>query len=803
MIDNVVESFDYNSLRAREARLGKKLGKKFVQIFLIFLIILCLAGGAYLLITKVSWGFTLFSVVILLVMIMFWTKKELIPVPALKTEKLNDLLSNDVMAGLPKNPTTLDIAHMVQKTNSGVFLAVRYGITPSFLEGIAKDLPENPASIFQTALKIQKGTDSEEIHGAVMAVSLIANHPNNEMILKQMKLDLKDLLDGIVWFNYLNGLVSSIGEKRHSGGIARDLSFGYIPVLQKFGVNISKQREGEMKTQIQQAAQKEIIEKMTQIFTSGGKQNVALIGPEGSGRATIVTAFAEKLMDADSKLPNDLKFRQIFKLDAAALVSATSERGQIESLVNHILSEAYSAKNIIIWLENAELFFEDGTGSVDITNLLLPILEAGNLRMILTLDKQKFLEISARKSTLANALNKIMVTPANEQETMKVMQDQVPFLEYQHKVSYTIWALKEAYRLSSRYIHNLEMPGQAVTLLDMAGSYAENKLVTAESVQRAVEKTEGVKVQVAESSDEKDKLLNMENLIHERMIDQEAAVKTVSDALRRAAAGVRNQNRPIGTFLFLGPTGVGKTELAKALSQVYFNGEDKIVRVDLNEFVEAKDVSRLIADATSDPQSLTAQVMKQPFSVVLLDEIEKAHPQVLTTLLQMLDEGILRDVNNKEVSFRDTIVVATSNAGAEKIREYVANGVNLISVKDDFMNYLLSRNEFRPEFLNRFDEVCMFKPLSPADCLKILDLNIASTNKTLAAQKISVVLDDDAKKLLVEKGYDPQLGARPMKRIVQKTVENIVAKNVLSGQASAGAEIKITREMVAAELATM
>ena len=223
----------------------------------------------------------------------------------------------------------------------------------------------------------------------------------------------------------------------------------------------------------------------------------------------------------------------------------------------------------------------------------------------------------------------------------------------------------------------------------------------------------------------------------------------------------------------------------------------------MNEFVEAKDVSRLIADATSDPQSLTAQVMKQPFSVVLLDEIEKAHPQVLTTLLQMLDEGILRDVNNKEVSFRDTIVVATSNAGAEKIREYVANGVNLISVKDDFMNYLLSRNEFRPEFLNRFDEVCMFKPLSPADCLKILDLNIASTNKTLAAQKISVVLDDDAKKLLVEKGYDPQLGARPMKRIVQKTVENIVAKNVLSGQASAGAEIKITREMVAAELATM
>lgn len=803
MNDTTIETFDYNSLRAREARLGKKLGKKIVTIVMILFMVLLLAGGVYLLIIKNSIGFSLMSVALILLMFVIWTKKELVPVPALKTKKLNDLLSNDVLAGLPKNPTNLDIAHMVIKTNSGMFLAVRYGITPAFLENIAKDLPENPNQIFQTALKIQQGTDSEEIHGAIMAVSLIANHSQNELILKQMKLELKDLLDGIIWFNYLNGLVSSIGKRRHSGGIARDLSFGYIPVLQKFGVNISRQREGAIKTQIQQSAHKEILEKMTQIFTSGGRQNVALIGPEGSGRTTIVTAFAEQLMDADSKLPNDLKFRQIFKLDAAALVSATSEPGQIEGLVNHILSEAYSAKNIIIWLENAELFFEEGVGSVDITNLLLPILEAGKLRIILTLDQQKFLEISAKKSSLANTLNKIMVVPANEEETMKVMQDQVPFLEYKHKVSYTIWALKESYRLGKRYIHNLEMPGQAVTLLEMAGGYAENKLVTAESVQKAVEKTEGVKVQVAENSEDKDKLLNLEELIHKQMVDQEAAVKTVSDALRRAAAGVRNQNRPIGTFLFLGPTGVGKTELAKALSRVYFSGEEKIIRLDLNEFVEAKDVSRLIADAASDPLSLTAQVMKQPFSVVLLDEIEKAHPQVLTTLLQMLDEGILRDVNNKEVSFRDTIVVATSNAGAEKIREYVSSGVNLATAKDDFMNYLLSSNEFRPEFLNRFDEICLFKPLSPADCMQILDLNIASTNKTLASQKISVVLDNDAKKILVEKGYDPQLGARPMKRIVQKTVENIVAKNVLSGRSSAGSEIKVTREMIAAELGEM
>lgn len=795
-----MENFDYNSLRAREARLGKKLGKKPLQLLIIFLALLAVTAGIYLLLIKVSWGWACFSLAIFNFMLLYWTKKELISVPTRKPSNLNNVLSNDVMANLPKNPTTMDIASMVIKSNSGKFLAIRYGISPNLLEMLGKELPENPAGIFQTALKIQQGTDSEEIHGAIMAVALIASHSGHELVLKRMKLDLKDLLDGIVWFNYLNGLVKSVGKKRHSGGIARDLSFGYIPVLQKFGVNISRQREGAMKTQIQQAAHKEILEKMTQTFTSGGRQNVALIGPAGSGRSTIVNAFAEELLDADSKLPSNLKFRQIFKLDAAALISAASERGQIEALVNHVLSEAYSAKNIIIWLENAELFFEEGTGSVDITNLLLPILEAGRLRIILTMEQQKFLEISAKKSAVGNALNKIMVSPANAEETLKVMQDQVPFLEYQHKVSYTIWALKEAYKLSERYIHDLEMPGRAVALLDTAGGYAENNLVTAESVQRAVEKSEGVKVQLAESSDDKSRLLNMEELIHQRMIDQKSAVKTVSDALRRAAAGVRNEGRPIGTFLFLGPTGVGKTELAKALSEVYFDGEKNIIRLDLNEFVEASDVSRLIADAVDDELSLTAQVMKQPFSVVLLDEIEKAHPQVLTTLLQMLDEGILRDVKNKEVSFRDTIVIATSNAGAEKIREYVQSGTDLGSAKDDFMNYLLGSNIFRPEFLNRFDEVCLFKPLSPADCLQVLDLIIAGTNKTLAPQKISVKLDNGAKQLLVEKGYDPQLGARPMKRIVQKTVENLVAKYVLSSQVESGAEINITREMIAAEL---
>lgn len=793
--------FNYNSLRARNARRGKLISKPLMLVILTLMIIGLVSFGVSLLVMKSALGWIVASLAAIPAMIIFWAKKELKTVPVDPKAGIDGLLSNDMLAALPKNPTVKDLAAAVAKTNSGKFMHIRYGISGQMLTEIANVLPDNVGPIFEAAIKIQEGTSSEEIHGAIIASAIIANYPQQESLLRQMKLDLTDLLDGVIWFNYLNGLVKNMNVRRHTGGIGRDLSFGYIPTLSRFGQNISDLRAGTMKTQLHLAEHKEILAQMVNIFSNQGRQNVALIGPDGSGRATIVHAFSELLMDADSKLPNNLKYRQIFKLDAATLLSAGAERGQIERLVMTILGEAYAAQNIIIWLQNAELFFEEATGSVDISNILLPIIEAGKLRIIMTLDQQKFLEISTRETALSNALNKIMVKPANERETMKVLQDRVPLLEYSHKVSYTIWALKEAYRLSDRYIHDLAMPGRALALLDSAGDFADQyKLVTAESVQRAVEKTAGVKVAQASTTDDKNKLLNMEELIHERMVDQEPAVKTVSDALRRSAAGVRNEKRPIGTFLFMGPTGVGKTELAKAVSEVYFDGEKNIVRLDLNEFVSAEDVARLIADGAEDSMSLTAQVMKQPFAVVLLDEIEKAHPQVLTTLLQMLDEGILRDSRGHEVSFRDTIVIATSNAGAEKIREYVNNGVSLDSVKDEFTNWLLSSEIFRPEFLNRFDEVCLFKPLSPTDCLAVLDLILAGVNKTLAPQKINVVLGQDAKELLVERGYDPQLGARPMKRIVQKTVENIVAKAMLGGEVGSGATVDVTREMIEKEL---
>jgi ATP-dependent Clp protease ATP-binding subunit ClpA len=370
--------------------------------------------------------------------------------------------------------------------------------------------------------------------------------------------------------------------------------------------------------------------------------------------------------------------------------------------------------------------------------------------------------------------------------------------EYQRKVVFAYHALTEAYSLSDRYMHDIAMPGKAFKLLETSAGYAQGGLVTAESVQKAIEQSVGVKVGIASGDDEREKLLNLEAHIHERMINQSRAVQVVSDALRRARAGVRNQDRPIGTFLFLGPTGVGKTELSKALADVYFGGEDRMIRLDLNEYVRAEDVARLIADGADDPHSLTAQAMKQPFSVVLLDEIEKAHPQVLTTLLQLLDEGILRDIKNREVSFKDAIVIATSNAGADRIREYIERGYNIEQFEEQLTNELISSNQFRPEFLNRFDEIVVFRPLTKPELLQVVDLILKGINKTLAPQKITVEVADDAKMFLVDRGYDPRLGARPMRRVVQRAVENTMAKLMLSGEVSSGGNVHLTLDQVQA-----
>lgn len=788
-------SFDPKNPRIHKAHQKHIFNHTPVIALSLLIFFLLLIGGLIIVILKMPIGWTLIGFSILPLMLVYWIKNALAIIPIGPTESFTDLISEDLLLLLHAKTTPVELTKILPKTHSGAFLMARFGLTIPFFDQMAVYLPSSVEPIYQAALTVRNRTNSKAITGAVLAVAIIENIPNYEQIISQLKLTPADLDQGIIWFNYLNGIVKDHKKTAHTGGIARDFAFGYTPTLQRFAINLSTRYSGPS-DKMQQAENVEIISKMIDTLSHPGRQNIALIGAYGSGRSTVVQSFAETLMNADAKIPANLKYRQIYALDAPSLISAAKNQGEIEYLMIKILNEIYSAKNIILCLDNAHLFFEEGPGSVDIANLLVPVLEAGRIRIIMIMDDQRFLEISAKNSALANSLNRIVIHPSNYEETLKILMDQVPLFEYQKGVVYTYRALTEAYRLSEQYIHDVEMPGKAKLLLESAASFSEAGLVTAESVQTAVEKSYGVKVKVADSTEDRNTLLNLETLIHEQMIDQEEAVSAVSNALRRAGAGVKNQGRPIGTFLFLGPTGVGKTELAKTLSRVYFNGEDNIIRLDMNEFVSAEDVNRLIRDGATDALSLTAQVMKQPFAVVLLDEIEKAHPSVLTTLLQVLDEGILRDEKNREVSFRDTIIIATSNAGANTIREKITAGASINDFKEEFIETLISSNEFKPEFLNRFDEICLFKPLSKEDLTKVLDLIIASTNKTLEPQKIAVNLTPEAKQILIDKGYDPKMGARPMRRIVQKTVENIVAAAILSGAAQPGSTLTITPDAI-------
>ena len=275
------------------------------------------------------------------------------------------------------------------------------------------------------------------------------------------------------------------------------------------------------------------------------------------------------------------------------------------------------------------------------------------------------------------------------------------------------------------------------------------------------------------------------------VINQKRAVGVIANALRRSRSGVGNPERPVGTFLFLGPTGVGKTELSKALARVYFGSEQSLIRVDMNQYLQPSDAERLITPMLGGQLGFLGQVRKAPFSVILLDEIEKAHPNVVNLLLQMLDEGVMRDADNKNVSFKDSIIIATSNAGADEIRKIIDAGKDLAKEEKSFVEGLINRGSFAPEFLNRFDEVVLFRPLSPEELLQVIDLIIAGINKTLDAKKVKVTLSLEAKKWLVNKGYDSKLGARPMRRVVQRYVENILARKLLDQSTASGGEVHL------------
>ncbi len=791
----------HHNKRMRLAHSSKLLVSAVAKQTLLFLIVGLLAVGVWLLYRGSALGWLSLGLAAWPWMLHVAVARWLRDIPAnIAGTSMGDRLESGLLRRLPAKPSPQDVAIALQTTPGARFFIARFNISPAQIGQISSTEASELDRIWQTAVEIQQKVGGEVVTSASMAAALVLDSPYANDFLAQQSLGPDDILAGADWYQHVQDVIDEFSKPKKNGGFARDWAFGYTPLLERFGVNISntitRNRLPNTKLESHMAS----VDQMVQFLSNSSRPNVALIGPLGVGKMAIVEAFAEKIL-VDPAIAKSLRYNQIISLDASSLISAAPGRGQLEQLVNNVLVEAHKAKNIIICLDNAQLFFEDGTGSVNLSNVLLPVLEGGALRMILTMDNQRWLQISQHMPALATALNRITVDPPTRHETMRVLQLQLIALEYHRKVSVMYKALQVAYDLAERYIQEQAMPGKAIRLLESSLTNAENGRLTPVGVQRTVEQMVGVKVGSVNAVEERQTLLNMEQLIHERMIDQERAVKVVSDALRRARSGVRNQNRPIGTFLFLGPTGVGKTELSKALAAVYFGGEDHLVRIDMNEYLRAADLPRLIADAASNEHSLAAQVSRQPFSVVLLDEIEKAHPDILLTLLQVLDEGVLRDIKGRSVSFKDAIIIATSNAGAARIYEYVQAGKPLAGLQQQLLDELISAGTFKPEFINRFDETVLFTPLGKAELGQIADLILVEVNRTLDTQKVAVQLQPEAREMLIEAGYDPQFGARPMRRAVQRTVENVVARRMLEGTATPGQTIDITAEDIKSGLA--
>lgn len=785
-----------SSTRAQQARLSVAMRPAWIRVCLGLAYVLILGLGIALLVIGQSVGWLVTSLAFLPLLPLVWYEWWLkgLP-PARHPQTVDDVLEPLLLGRIKGNMTPQELSEVAMTTPGGTFFAVRLGVGPNFLREMSSPNAADSEAVWQNALQLQHDLKLHHLSGAILTAALVRSMPNRDQLLARLQITFEDVLAAVHWFHHIRELAEMHARRRYGGGIGRDLSFGYTNLLSRFAMNVSMQVAGGSLTRDLEAHQ-ELLDQLMQQLSSGGRRNAVLVGPTGVGKTTLVYAMAERLLDDTARVPADLKYRQVMALDPAGLIANARGRGELEGLLTQILNEAYAAKNVILFLDNAELFFGESTGAVDVRNILLPVLEGGALRIVMSMDEQQWLTLNRATPSLTQQLNRITVPSLNEADTLLVCQDQLLPLEFRSHVTYMMQSLKTAYRLGLRYVADQAMPGQAIHILEAAAKYNINGFVTGQSVEKAVESLYGVKVSNARGGDERETLLHLEDLLHERMINQVRAVGAVANALRRARSGVRNQGRPIGSFLFLGPTGVGKTELAKALAAVYFGGENHLVRLDLNEFGRPEDVARLISDGATDPHSLTAQIAKQPFSVVLLDEIEKAHPNVLNTLLQLLDEGILRDINNREISFRDAVVIATSNAGADRIREYIEKGYELEQFEKQFQDELINSGHFKPEFLNRFDEIVTFRPLKPEELLKVVDLMLGSVNKTLAPQQITINVQHEAKLKLVEVGNDPRLGARPMRRIVQRTVENIVAKRLLQGEVAPGTTVEISLEDV-------
>ncbi|MBX6753281.1 ATP-dependent Clp protease ATP-binding subunit [Thermorudis peleae] len=638
------------------------------------------------------------------------------------------------------------------------------------------------------------------------------------------------------------------------------------PYLDALGFDLTEAaRQGKLDPVIGRHAE---IERVMQILSRRTKNNPALIGEPGVGKTAIVEGLAQRIVAGD--VPEPLQGKRLVALDIGALVAGTKYRGEFEERLKKIVAEVKESGTILFIDELHTLVGAGAAeGAVDAANILKPALSRGEVQTIgaTTLDEyRKYIE---RDAALERRFQPVMVNEPTVEETIEILRGIRERYEEHHKLKISDEALRAAAVLAARYVPDRFLPDKAIDLVDEAASRVrmyrsasppslkearrgleslrreldaavasqefelaaelrererqllarisdlearwqqeqgqEEPLVTEEDIAQVVSMWTGIPL-TRLATEESERLLHMEEALRERVIGQDEAIETLARAVRRARAGLKDPRRPIGSFIFLGPTGVGKTLLARALAEFMFGSEDALIKIDMSEFMERHTVSRLVGAPPGyigyeEGGQLTEAVRRKSYSVILLDEIEKAHPEAFNMLLQIMEDGTLTDAKGRRVDFRNTILIMTSNIGAEMIQREGTLGFAVAESKekraqyeyqvmrDKVLNQL--KQTFRPEFLNRIDAVIVFHPLSPEQVRQIVDLELKRVRKQLAEQDITLEVTTAAKDLLAERGYDRQYGARPLRRIIQNLIEDPLAEALLQGRFKPGSTIVI------------
>ena len=572
-----------------------------------------------------------------------------------------------------------------------------------------------------------------------------------------------------------------------------------VSPLEEFGYDITQAaRDGKLDPLV---GREDEIQRVIQILGRRRKNNPMLVGDPGVGKSAIVEGIAIKIVTGD--IPPSLADKRLISLDLGSIVAGTKYRGDFEKRLKSIINEVAQNPDVILFIDEFHTIVGAGgaSGSLDAANMLKPALARGDIQCIGATTLDEFRKIVEKDGALDRRFQKIMVEHTDIQHSISILDRLKTNYEKHHNVIYTDEAIEACVRMSDRYITDRCLPDKAIDAMDEAGSMVRLKNpkktghVSAEDVASIISKMTGIPSgRIAEG--EGNKLMKMRAKLQGRIIGQDEAIDKVVRAIQRNRAGIKDPGKPIGTFLFFGPTGVGKTQLAKALAEYLFDSEENMIRLDMSEYMEKFNVSRLIGAPPGyvgfeEGGQLSERVRRKPYCVVLLDEIEKAHPDVFNVLLQVMDEGRLTDSNGRTVSFRNTIVIMTSNVGSRELDEY-GSGVGFstagrnVQVNRKAILEKAVKKAFPPEFINRVDEQIFFNSLTKEDIEKIIDIELKGLKNRVKDAGFELNVTPAAKRFVADAGYDPSYGARPLKRAIQKHIEDPVSEHIIMNRMIAG-----------------